>query len=442
MHERPLIYFVHCIDTEGPLDEDLFATFGRLKSIFDIELPQTKENLKLIQEKKIDLNGIEDLVAKCFDPKLLKYNRNWDDISKMLNIAMSKSFRNELVDDFNGGWVYSWHCMDHLGFLDNPRHKDIGYGNVFKFYRDKITESNSFEDEINWHFHPLSITRHPLHAATSYTNSFDILTYILCRRIIEDNWFPSVNRPGFHSERPDSHLFLEQWIPYDYANQRYETDDLQPDLTEGRFGDWTRSPKTWRGYHPDHFDYQSKGNCRRKIFRCLNIGTRLRQLNYSHIEEAYYEAKEFGNSIIAFANHDYRDIIPDVNYLRDLIKKIKKNHPDVLIKFSGSEAAAVAIEMVGKANFEKPDFKINFYNNKLIVELTKGEIFGSQPFLAIKAGADKYYHDNFDTIDFGKKWQYVFDEQTIVLKNVSVIGVGSAGRFGSYVVKKISINEQ
>ena len=74
MTERPLIYFVHCIDTEGPLDEDLSATFGRLKSIFDVELPHSKENLKLIQERKIDLNGKEDLIAKCFDPKLLNYN--------------------------------------------------------------------------------------------------------------------------------------------------------------------------------------------------------------------------------------------------------------------------------------------------------------------------------------------------------------------------------
>lgn len=439
MSEQPLIYFVHCIDTEGPLDEDLSATFGRLKSIFDINLIPSIENLNLIQEKKIDLSGKEDLVAKCFDPKLLKYNRNWDDISNMLKIAMSKPFRNELIDDFNGGWVYSWHCMDHIGFLDNPRHKDLGYGNIFNFYNEKIKETNSNEDEINWHFHPLSITRHPLHSATSYTNSFDILTYIFCRRIIDDNWFPTVNRPGFHSERPDSHLFLEQWIPYDYANQSYETDDLQPDLNEGRFGDWTRSPKTWRGYNPSHFDYQSIGNCRRKIFRCLNIGTRLRQLNYEHLEEAYFEAQKYGNSIVAFADHDYRDIIRDVNYLRDLIRKLKNNHPEVLIKFSGAEAAAIAIENTASSYLTKPDFNIKIEENKLIVELVKGEIFGSQPFLAIKTNGEKYYHDNFDIIKFGSKWQYVFDDQTILLKNISAIGVASAGRYGKFTSKVIKL---
>jgi hypothetical protein len=323
MTESPLIHFVHCIDTEGPLDEDIYATFERLKSIFNIELPATKENLSALQNKQINFGGLEDSIAKCFDPKLLKYNKNWSEISEMLNTAMSNTFRNKMIDDFGGGWVYSWHCMDHVGLSENPRHKDFGYGNVFRFYKSKIRETNSTNDEINWHFHPLSITRNPLHAATSYSNNLELIVNIISRRIIEDEWFPIVNRPGFHSERPDSHLFMEQWIPFDYANQYYELEENQPDLANGRFGDWTRSPKTWRGYHPDFHDYQKTGSCNRIIFRCLNIGTRLRQLKYSHLQEAYHEAKEFGNSIIAFADHDYRDIIPDVNYLRELIKKLK-----------------------------------------------------------------------------------------------------------------------
>jgi hypothetical protein len=435
MNEKPLIHIVHCIDTEGPLDEDLNATFQRLKSIFDIDLTPTKENLIAIQNKEIDLGGIEDSVAKCFDPKLLKYNKNWNEVSLMLDNAMSNQFRREMVDDFNRGWVYSWHCMDHMGFSDNPRHKDIGYGNVFRFYKSKIEETKSFFDEINWHFHPLSITRNPLHAATSYLNSYDILLNIISRRIIEDEWFPVVNRPGFHSERPDSHIFLEQWIPFDYANQYYETHESQPDLSNGRFGNWTNAPMTWRGYNPDFFDYQSPGSCRRMILRCLNIGTRLRQLNYSHLKEAYLEAKEFGDSIVAFADHDYRDIIPDVNYLRVLLKKLKLEFPDVKIKFSGAEEAAISI--LKKQDNLKLDFNINIIDNRLIVEIKQGEIFGPQPFLALKTKDGKFYHDNFDFIIPNKVWAYVFDSQTIDINSLASIGVGSAGRYGGFKVKKI-----
>jgi hypothetical protein len=72
------------------------------------------------------------------------------------------------------------------------------------------------------------------------------------------------------------------------------------------------------------------------------------------------------------------------------------------------------------------------------VELVKGEIFGSQPYLAIKTNGGNFYHDNFDVINFGYKWQYIFDDQTILLKNTSAIGVASAGRYGKYVTKIIN----
>ena len=61
MAKDKTLYIVHCIDTEGPLNETLNATFERLEAIFDIKLPPTSENLELVQNKKIDLNGKEDM---------------------------------------------------------------------------------------------------------------------------------------------------------------------------------------------------------------------------------------------------------------------------------------------------------------------------------------------------------------------------------------------
>jgi len=40
-----ILYIVHCIDTEGPLNESIIKTFQRLKSIFDLTLKPTKKNL-------------------------------------------------------------------------------------------------------------------------------------------------------------------------------------------------------------------------------------------------------------------------------------------------------------------------------------------------------------------------------------------------------------
>ncbi len=428
MTDKKILYVVHCIDTEGPLNESLIATFDRLQSIFSIELKPTRENLQLIQNRQIDLGGQEEAVAKCFSPELLKYNRSWGDIDAMLSELLSAEFRLQQPDDFGGGWVYSWHCMDHVGLSDNPRRKDFGYGNIFSHYQEKLRDSGSTGDEINWHFHPLSLVRNPLHAATSYVNSFDVLTQILCRRVLDEGWFPVVNRPGFHAERPDSHAFLEQWLPFDYANQSGAGAVNQPDLSFGRFGDWERASRSWRGYQPHHDDYQREGSCRRRIFRCLNVGTRFRALTERHVREAFSEAGSSGAAILAFADHDYRDMRPDVDVVRSLLKTVRADYPDVQIKYAGAEAAAV-----GLLGFEqKPQLELTMRleSNRLIVEVAKGEVFGPQPFLAIKTREGRYFHDNLDVIEPRQKWSYILDDQTIPLEQVLKLGVGSAGAYG------------
>lgn len=439
MTDDKILHVVHCVDTEGPLLETLEATFERLKSIFGISLDATQENLKLLQNQQLDFDGKEAAIAKCFSPELLKYNSNWEDLEEMLDDLMSDNFRNRYHDDFNNGWVYSWHCMDHVGYVENPRQKDLGYGNIFNFYNSKLKNLKNNSDELNWHFHPLSFLKKPTQAATSYVNSYDILTQILCRRILDNNWFPIVNRPGFHAERPDSHLFLEQWIPYDFANQSFEELSDQPDLSNGRFGDWSRAPKTWRGYKPSHDDYQIEGTCRRTIFRCLNVGTRLRTLRKQHVREAFLEVEDKGSAILAFANHDYRDMRPDVYQVQVMLREIKSEFPNVKIKYSGAEEAAT--QLMGFQNKEKPKLLLNLEDNRLIVELLEGEIFGPQPFLAIKTNEETYYHDNLDIIEPKRRWSYVFDDQTLDLHSISKIGVGTAGLFGKRSVVQISVGE-
>jgi len=437
MSKDRILYIVHCVDTEGPLDETIEATFDRLKNIFDITLEPTRENLNLIQAKKMDLSGEEDAVATCFSPALLKYNCDWNSLEAMLDKIMSKSFRNEVLDDFGGGWIYSWHCMDHVGYSENPRHKDLGYGQIFRRYKKKVMELNCLQDELNWHFHPLSISGNPLQAATSYLNNYTTLLQILCRRILDDKWFPVVSRPGFHSERPDSHAFLEQWIPFDYANQACEETQDQPDLSFGRFGDWSRSSKTWRGYHPSHDDYQELGDSRRLIFRCLNVGTRFRSLKQDHVREAFMEARDFGSAILSFANHDYRDMEPDVILVREMIQKLKVEYPEVLIKYAGAQDAAISL--LGWEDKKPLKLAATLEGNRLYVEVVSGEIFGPQPFLAIKTREGHYHSDNFDVIEPKKKWTYVFDEHTIKIENILQIGVGSAGFFGGCSVVNMDL---
>lgn len=437
-YRKNSLYLVHCIDTEGPLTETLAATFQRISSVFGLELPATRETLVKLQNRELDLGGKEAAVARMVAPELLAYNTDLGDIRSMLDDLLSDKFRRRMLDDTGNGWVFSWHCMDHMHYPENPRRKDVGYGNIFRFYRKALSESDSERDELNWHFHPASITGSPLHAATSYVNSYAVLNEILCRRILEDGWFPTVNRPGFHAERPDSHAFLEQWIPFDYANQAYEEEGDQPDTTGGRFGDWRRAPHSWRGYHPSHDDYQQPGSCRRTVFRCLNIGTRLRTLKTSHVRQAFVEAREQGAAILAFSDHDYRDIRPDVETVRAMLAEVIPEFPEVSLRFSGAEAAARSL--LGTTAEPGPQLSLRLADNRLVIRLEQGRIFGPQPFLALKARDGRVFHDNLDVQEPGRLWTYILDDQTLPPPAVAVAGVGTAGRHGGFHVARLEMN--
>lgn len=429
-----ILHIVHCIDTEGPLIETAADSVARVNDIYNINLDKNTMTLRAIQNQELDLGGIEEDVARVVHPDLLKYNENWSEIGDMLEDCMSDTFRCRIPDSFGEGWVYSWHCMDHAGYSNNPRSKDLGYGNIFRYYQAKIAEKGG-KDEINWHYHPLSFDRNPIRCATNYVNNYDVLLEVLCRRLIDSKWFPAVNRPGFHTERPDIHLFLEQWIPFDYANQYYETEDGAADLVGGRFGDWRFAPSSWRGYHPDIRNYQEQGSCNRWIFRCLNVGTRHKPLLKNHVEQAFQEASFHGDAILAFADHDYRDIRPDVRAVQALIEKVKAGFPDVKVKYSGSKEAAISVR--GDPKIEP--IKLNAYmsNSRLNIEVVKGEIFGSQPFLAIKTIAGTYHYDNCDVNEFGSNYTYTFDHHTLPINAIKKITVAANDKNGNQSIVNV-----
>ena len=64
---------------------------------------------------------------------------------------------------------------------------------------------------IGFHHHPVSYSGNYNDSGTAFWGS-ENLNQIYCRKIIDRQWFPVVFRPGFHTERPDSNFFLEQWI--------------------------------------------------------------------------------------------------------------------------------------------------------------------------------------------------------------------------------------
>ena len=434
----PEVYVVHCVDAEGPLNETVCATFERLKYIFGIDIEPNNENFQRLLDGKISSgsDAIDKQVAATFSREVLNYNRTWKDIENMNITLFSKDYRGNIVDSFQQPWKITWFCLDHINYLSNPREKALGHSVIFNYYKNLVGSHPNYRDEIQWHFHPKSITLNSIAAATSYSNSMSEILEILTRKVVDDKWFPTAFRPGFHSERQDSNLFLEQWIPFDYGNQKYDEENFLPDMQNGRFGNWVSAPKTWRGYHPSVKNYDVEGGLKRIIFRCLNLGTRLRLLGEQHIEEAFLEAISTGDSVIAFTDHDFRDIKPDIDNFNKMLNVVKSKYPDVLIRFCTAEEAAQRI--LGQLGYQL-ELDVNLDGNKLNVKCNNGEVFGSQPFLAIKTYDNHYFHDNFDFSVSKSGWSYTFDDQTILLSKVSKIGVAAAGKFGSSYVEILDL---
>ena len=442
MGPRGTVHVVHCIDTEGPLHESVEATFDRLRDIFKLDLEPSAEMLRRLQAGEVDLRGVEAAVQKLVDPHLLSYNDTWDKVDAMLADCLSPDFRNRVPDSAGGGWVYNWFCVDHVDYEVNPRRRDMGYHNVFDHYRTALDETGSEQDGLHFHYHPHSFLREAHRCATHWWTSSDSLYQVLSRRVIDRQWFPAANRPGFHVIRPDSHWFLEQYIPFDFSSQAVlsvEQDVQQPDTEGGRLGDWRRAPADWQPYHPAPDDHQAPGSCRRWIARCLNIGTRYRLLVERDVRQAFQEAREGKPVVLAVTNHDFRDMRPDTESVRGLLSNVAMDFPDVTFRFSEAvQAMREALRLAPHPACEL-DVRLRAVDDAkhvLHVESPSGT-FGPQPWLALKTVAGTYHHDNFDiTVPF-HEWQYVFDEETFPLSALSAIGVGANNPYGVTTVASL-----
>ncbi len=369
--------------------------------------------------------------------------QTWQQLEAMLKNATSAEFRNKMPDSFGNGWIYTWYYLDHVGFVSNPRNRDLGFHRVYDRYKQILNGNNDGE---GWHFHPVSISREAHRCATSYLRGGEFFE-ILSRKILERNWFPSLYRAGFQAERPDSHWLLEQWIPFDLSNMSVSNAGMNVlndrDFKNGRSADWRRAPSDWSPYHPAHDDYQAVGHCRRWIGRALNILTRNSNLDLFQVEQAFDRASGGKPTLMATASHDFRDLAVEVDFIRDLVSQVKERYPSVKIKYCSALEAFRSVIWPEGISDASLDLKVEFIpaseeDVPMIRVITEaGKVFGPQPFLAIKARDGRFIHDNFDfSLDL-KEWSYPFHADTIEFCDVAEIGVAASDQYGNVCIRRV-----
>lgn len=445
MNKNPKVFIVHCVDTEGPLHEDLGATFSRIEKICGIKLEQSKDTLNKLQLKEINLQGKEDEVYELIKPQRINLNKTWAEVKEMVNNISSDEYRQNFRDSYGQPWKFSWFILDHHGFFgSNPRKRDLDDHSVFDFYTQHKNIINK-GDNIGWHYHPLPMNGNVHCSGTTAVNSNNIHT-ILCKKLIDRLWFPSSFRPGFHTERPDLSFFLEQWIPFDYGNQsisnRKKSDFIHADLAGARFGDWRRAPVQWSPYHPSFRDYQSIGKSHRWITRCLNIEARLRTIDEQDIEDAFLEADKKGSSILAFTDHDFRDMNYDIRKMYSMISKVQKKFQNIsTVNSNALEAIRQNLNLENEEITLEAEIVKSSSNHSKLFTKTKVIPFNIQPFLAIKTKDGRYEWKNLD-FEEDLLWSFTFDWNDISLDDCESLGIACTSNSGSVEILRYSCKNE
>jgi len=167
---------------------------------------------------------------------------------------------------------------------------------------------------------------------------------------------------------------------------------------------------------------------------------RLRQITIDDVRDGFKRAESGKPTLISFTNHDFRDMKSDIIKIRNMIKKVCKEFSEVKFRYSNAIDAMRGI--IDKNDLSNPDFVVNLEKaakSTLISIKANNDIFGPQPFFAIKTKANEYIWQN---LDFQRKnqWSYTFDRETIEIDDVDTIGI--AANTSSGVTEIIVINPE
>ncbi len=102
-----------------------------------------------------------------------------------------------------------------------------------------------------------------------------------------------------------------------------------------------------------------------------------------------------------------------------------------------SKAVDAFRSVLGLQQPEKLKIELDVKNIVLTVKITKGKIFGPQPYLAIKTKSGVYIHDNFDFSESNNEFYYTFDENTYKKNDIDTLCVASNDYYGNQYIARL-----
>jgi len=157
------------------------------------------------------------------------------------------------------------------------------------------------------------------------------------------------------------------------------------------------------------------------------------------VRQAFQEAREGRPVVLAVTNHDFRDMRPDIDWLRNILSLVANEFPGVSFRFSEAVDAmrhALSLTPQPPCDLDMSLRAIEGSSHVLEVE-SSTPTFGPQPWLALKTTAGSYHCDNFDIEVPFHRWRYVFDEETFPVRALSAIGVAANNSFGIATVSSM-----
>ena len=338
-------------------------------------------------------------------------HKDWSLLHSHLEELFDVDNRMKYKDSAGNPFAMSWFIVDWVNSPPGPKASAVGHHAVYDPYLKWLEKSapRGFADELYWHYHHCFPGK--LGSWNRTWSNHPDYNEIICKKIFERDYFPSVYRAGNTWEDADVSSWLERFVPFDYSNRG---------PWRSIHYDWLGAPTDWSIYHPSDDCPKKIGSQKRLMARSLDI--EMNTFYDEEIESAFLDASLGYDRCLSFYVHDMRPMLDFVAGGLQRIQRISANFPEVQWLHSNALAC-----MQKLANREP---STTFQGQGMITGRTievsfPEEIFG-EPWLATLSLNGYERHDMSKSSD--GSWQTVLPQDPLYYERISAAANNPAGQ--------------